>query len=308
MLNIVNLSKSFAGHLAVDHISFAVNQGEIFGFLGPNGAGKSTTINLICSLLKPDSGQIFVDGVDIVNASPAWRKQLGVVPQEVALYEEISASDNLRFWGKLYGLRGRALESRVDALLDITGLRERARDRIKTYSGGMKRRLNLGIGMIHQPILLLLDDPTVGIDPQGRHSLLELVRQAAREGTTILYTTHYLDEAETLCDRLAIIDHGRLLATGTKTEISQIVGENRYVKVTGQFTSEAAQALPQRLSQIALVSSQPGEVVYSLPLQLGTGQLIEKMLASDFSIDNLSIKEPSLDSAFIKLTGRELRD
>ncbi len=308
MLDLIDVSKSFGQHVAVDHVSFSVHKGEIFGFLGPNGAGKTTTINMICSLLKPDSGQIRVDGVDVVNSSPRWREQLGVVPQDVAVYEELSALENLHFWGRLYRLAKPALHMRVDELLEATGLKERARDRVKTYSGGMKRRLNLAIGMIHRPKLLLLDEPTVGIDPQGRHSMLDMVRAIAGSGTTILYTTHYLDEADLLCDRLAIIDRGRLLAMGTRDEISQIVGENRLVKVSGRFSAEMAQALPQTLTQVSLLSLQLSEVVYSLPLQTGTGVLIEKLLENGFVIDNLAIKEPSLDSAFLKLTGRELRD
>lgn len=308
LLEIIQLTKSFGSYQAVDHISFSVRQGEIFGFLGPNGAGKTTTINMICSLLKPDSGQIRINGVDVVNSSPSWRKQLGVVPQETALYDELSASENLKFWGKLYGLSGKALQDRVDAMLHITGLTDRSKERIKSFSGGMKRRLNLAVGMIHQPALLLLDEPTVGIDPQGRHSMLEMVREQARSGATILYTTHYLDEAELLCDRLAIIDHGRILACGAKTEINQIVGENRLVRVTGGFTADATLALVQQMGNISILSQQPEEVVFSLPMQMGTGILIEKMLAHGFRIDNLSIKEPSLDSVFLKLTGRELRD
>jgi len=308
MLKVENLTKSFNGKLAVDHISFEVKKGEIFGFLGPNGAGKSTTINMICSLLKPDSGLIYIDGIETSFTKPQLRKKLGVVPQDVALYEEISAWENLRFWGELYGLKGTKLKNRIKELLSFFGLLDREKDKVKNYSGGMRRRLNLAAGIIHQPELLLLDEPTVGIDPQARHHILESVKKIARDGTTILYTTHYMDEAEDLCDRLAIIDHGRILASGSQESITKIVGENRLLKVSGQFTPENAERLPGEIKELTLISLQENEVVYSLPMKYGTGEFIEKLHKAGFTIENLSIKEPSLDSVFIKLTGRELRD
>lgn len=308
MLQIENLSKKFNDLLAVDHISFHVNPGEIFGFLGPNGAGKTTTINCICGLLKPDTGSIRIDNEEITSSGTKIRKKLGVVPQEVALYEELNAIENMHFWGGLYGMKGKQLKERIDTLIDLAGLKDRAKDRVKTYSSGMKRRLNMAAGLIHQPKLLLLDEPTVGIDPQARHQMLETVRGIARDGTTILYTTHYLDEAEALCDRLAIIDHGRILASGTQEEIKQIVGENRLLKVTGSFQKELAEKLPSQIKDLSLLSIQENEVVYSLPVQYTTGEFLEKCMSSGFEIDHLAIKEPSLDSVFIKLTGRELRD
>ena len=308
MLEIKELSKSFNGLNAVDSISFIVNKSEIFGFLGPNGAGKSTTINLICSLLKPDSGSIFLEGTRITSANPSIRKHLGVVPQDIALYQDLNAIENLKFWGGLYGLKGAELKNRVDELLALMDLTDRSKDKIKNYSGGMKRRLNLACGIIHRPKLLLLDEPTVGIDPQGRHKLLEVIKDFAKLGMTIFYTTHYLDEAEALCDRLAIIDFGKILAIGTQEEIKQIVGENRYLKVTGSFDKKDAETLVKEINELELISQQDQEIVYSLPVKYGTGEFLEKMIAKGFHIENFSIKEPSLDSAFIKLTGRELRD
>jgi len=308
MLQVENLTKSFNGKLAVDHISFEVKRGEVFGFLGPNGAGKSTTINMICSLLKPDSGSIRINGVELNPDEPAMRQNLGVVPQDIALYQEISAVQNLTFWGQLYGLKGAILKERIDAMLNLCGLKDRAKDKVKNYSGGMKRRLNMAAGMLHNPDLLLLDEPTVGIDPQARHNILDVVKQIARKGTTVLYTTHYMEEAEELCDRLAIIDYGRILASGTKENITKIVGENRVLKINGIFTAEAAERLPKEIPNLAHISMREKEVVYSLPAHFGTGQFLEQLGKSGFIIENLSIKEPSLDSVFIKLTGRELRD
>jgi len=308
MLSVKNLSKSYRELKAVDNISFEVAKGEIFGFLGPNGAGKTTTINMICGLLKPDEGNVIIDGRDIISAGPRLRNKIGVVPQEVALYEELNAIENLKFWGKLYGIKGAELKNRIDELLRLCDLNERLKDPVKKYSGGMKRRLNLAAGLIHKPGLLLLDEPTVGIDPQGRHMMLDMIRQFAKKGTTILYTTHYMDEAEALCDRLAIIDHGRLLAMGTQDEIKQIVGENRLLKVTGSFHKKTAEALQTKIKELSLISIAENEVLYSLPVKYGTGQFLEKLMKSGFNIDNLAVKEPSLDSVFIKLTGRELRD
>lgn len=308
MLQVDNLTKSFNGKIAVDHISFEVNRGEIFGFLGPNGAGKSTTINMICSLLKPDSGSIRIDGIELDPDKPAFRKSLGVVPQDIALYQEINAVQNLSFWGELYGLKRAVLKDRIDAVLTLFGLKDRAKEKVKNYSGGMKRRLNMAAGMLHTPELLLLDEPTVGIDPQARHNILDVVKQIANEGTTVLYTTHYMEEAEELCNRLAIIDYGRILASGTRESITKIVGENRLLKINGVFTAAAAEHLPIEIPNLTLISLRENEVVYSLPAQFGAGQFLEQLGKSGFSIENLSIKEPSLDSVFIKLTGRELRD
>lgn len=308
MLKISDLTKRYKELVAVDRVSFEVNPGEIFGFLGPNGAGKTTTINCICGLLTPDSGSVEIDGQDIFSAPGQVKAKLGVVPQEIALYEEFNAVENLQFWGGLYGMKSKALKSRIQALLELTGLTDRAKAPVKTYSGGMKRRLNMAAGLIHEPKLLLLDEPTVGIDPQTRHQMLDTIRQIADSGTTILYTTHYMDEAENLCDRLAIIDHGRILAKGTQQEIQQIVGENRLLKVNGQFDKSVAETLPQKIKDLALINIQETEVLYSLPVKETTGAFLETLVKSGFEIDNLSIKEPSLDSVFIKLTGRELRD
>ena len=308
MLKINNLAKSYGQLQAVDHISFEVKEGEIFGLLGPNGAGKTTTINMICALAKPDSGSIELDGQDIHQAGDAVRNDLGVVPQEVALYEDLNAIENLKFWGSLYKLKKKNLQPRIEQLLSVAGLSERAKDRVKTYSGGMKRRLNMAVGMIHKPKLLLLDEPTVGIDPQARHNMLDTVKDIAREGTTILYTTHYMDEAEMLCDRLAIMDHGRILAMGSQDEVKQIVGENRLLRVMGKFDKKVAEDLPNKLKDLSMISISDEEVVYSMPVKQGTGVFLETLIKSGFEIDNLSINEPSLDSVFIKLTGRELRD
>ncbi len=215
MIQIDRLRKCYGDLVAVDDVSFEVRDGEIFGLLGPNGAGKTTTINMICGVLRPDSGRVLVDDRDIWLHPKAVKQNLGVVPQEIAVYEDLTARDNLSFWGSLYGLTGSELGNRIDESLSRVGLAERGGDKVKTFSGGMKRRLNLCMGLLHRPKFLLLDEPTVGIDPQARLNILDVIGEVAAAGTTVLYTTHYMDEAEQLCDRIAIIDHGKILALGT---------------------------------------------------------------------------------------------
>jgi ABC-2 type transport system ATP-binding protein len=230
------------------------------------------------------------------------------VPQEIALYEELNALENLRFWGQLYGLKGKDLHNRITDLLELSGLTDRVKDPVKTYSGGMKRRLNMMAGIIHKPVLLLLDEPTVGIDPQARRNILDSVKEIAAGGTTILYTTHYMDEAEDLCDRLAIIDQGRILAMGSESEIKKTVGENSIIRVSGKIKSEVVDDLVKSNPDLQVESMKEGEVLFSIPSRGGTGSVIESIIQSEISVENMQIKEPSLDSVFIKLTGKELRD
>jgi len=215
------LRKTFGEREVVKGVSFRINAGEIFGLLGPNGAGKSTTINMLATYLVPTSGTATIAGVSIADVAPA-KKLIGLVPQEIALYDEMSAERNMRFFGEIYGVSGSALTERIDELLGGVGLLDRKRDRVETFSGGMKRRLNLAVGLIHQPLLLMLDEPTVGVDPQTREAIFELVEQLAQSGTAILYTTHYMEEAERLCDRIAIIDEGEIIAKGTLDQLLEL--------------------------------------------------------------------------------------
>jgi ABC-2 type transport system ATP-binding protein len=219
VLTVENLVKQYGELIAVGDVSFEAGEGTVFGLLGPNGAGKSTTINCISGLLQPTSGCITVVGFDVQKEPKSAKKSLGVVPQELALYEDLPAIDNLRYWGRAYGLRGNSLESRVKEVLVTIGLGDRAKDLPKNFSGGMKRRLNFGCGIVHRPPVMLLDEPTVGVDPQSRERLFELVETERANGTCIVYTTHYMEEAERLCDAVAIIDHGNLIAQGSVAEL-----------------------------------------------------------------------------------------
>ncbi len=225
MIDVQHLRKVYGQSTAVDDISFRVEPGEIFGLLGPNGAGKTTTISCLCGLLSPTSGSIRIAGVDILTGGVEARRELGVVPQELAVYLEISATENLEYWGGLQGLSRAELKRRVPEMLSRVGLADRAKEPVKRYSGGMLRRLNLACGLIHDPKVLLLDEPTVGIDPQSRVHVLEIIRERAAQGTAVLYTTHYMNEAEELCKRLAILDHGKIVTQGTLEELLTAAGE-----------------------------------------------------------------------------------
>ena len=309
MIQVEHLRKNFGELTAVDGVSFEVRDGEIFGLLGPNGAGKTTTINMISGVLRPDGGRIVVDDTDIWLEPKKVKRSLGVVPQEIAVYEDLTARDNLNFWGSLYGLKGRELRRRVDEALSRVGLAERAKDKVKGFSGGMKRRLNLCMGLLHRPKFLLLDEPTVGIDPQARLAILEVIREAAAAGSTVLYTTHYMDEAQELCDRIAIIDHGRVLTIGTLEELTRLAGEGEMLRLTGSFDDETARDRLEGLEGLQLHSVEDGRAVLSVAAGgPGLTAVLPRLLATDLGVDYVSIQQPSLQSVFIRLTGRELRD
>jgi len=314
VLVVENLVKQYGDFLAADNISFFAEQGQVFGLLGPNGAGKSTTINCISGLIKPTSGRLSVAGHDTERDARKARKSLGVVPQELALYEDLPAIENLRFWGKAYGLRGRDLEERVDEVLGTIGLLDRAKDLPKTFSGGMKRRLNFGCGIVHRPQMLLLDEPTVGVDPQSRERLFEMVETERENGACVLYTTHYMEEAERLCDSLAIMDHGKLIAQGTVAELRAQLGARDVLQLSGNFPIEASKAgieslIEQGLSDLSILTLE--EKTLSLTLSSGSLHLpaIFKVLTeAGGSVAETSLRSPNLETLFLLLTGKELRE
>jgi ABC-2 type transport system ATP-binding protein len=304
-----NLVKKYGDLRAVDGISFEVKKGELYGLLGPNGAGKTTTMSMLSGLLKPDEGTVLFDGIDLAAEPIRVKAQIGVVPQETALYETLSARENLRFWAGLYGLSGKELDAAVDRTLDRVGLATRAKEPVKGFSGGMKRRLNLALGLVHGPRAILMDEPTVGIDPQARANILEAVRAIAASGTTVVYTTHYLEEAESLCDRVAIIDHGKILAEGTVDELKRRVSDRELLTVSGAFDAERARERLGALPGASILASAPGKVVLSVA---GRGraavEALTAVLGSGLEIDGVEVRPPSLNSVFLELTGRELRD
>jgi ABC-2 type transport system ATP-binding protein len=307
MLEVDTLRKVFGELVAVDGVSFACAPGRILGLLGPNGAGKSTTIGCISGLLRPTGGTVRIAGHDVVGAPVAAKRLLGVVPQELALYEDLDARTNLRFFGSTYGLSGRALHERADAVLARIGLADRGAEPVKNWSGGMKRRLNFGCGLVHGPKLLLLDEPTAGVDPQSRARLLELVRELAREGTAVVYTTHYMEEAESLCDQIAIVDHGRLLAIGTLAELRQRLGGRELVRLSGRFDPAAVRA-SLATAEVEIVQCD-GDVV-ALAARGASARLADLLLRvqqSGAELRDTVVKQPNLETLFLELTGRELR-
>ncbi|MFB3785335.1 MAG: ABC transporter ATP-binding protein [bacterium] len=308
MIQVENLQKSYGNLRAVDGISFEVPEGELFGFLGPNGAGKTTTISMISGLLKPDAGSIRIGDIDVWHTPKAAKRILGLVPQDVSLYEELTGWENLQFWGSLYDLPRAELKANIGEWLERVGLSDRARDPVAKYSGGMKRRLNLAVGLVHNPKVVLLDEPTVGIDPQARNAIMEIIREIARSGVTILFTTHHLEEAESLCQRIAIMDHGQILVTGSVAELAKVVGDGDIVTVRGPFTSVQLKTVFEN-DALRFLSLADGEAVISVPsVGSGLALITQRLSEAGIEIANLTIQKPTLESVFLKLTGRELRD
>ncbi len=308
MIEVDQLRKQYGDVAAVKDVSFTARQGEIFGLLGPNGAGKTTTIGCISSLLTPTSGHVRVLGHDVVADGIAARRSIGVVPQDIALYDDLSALENLSYWGGAQGLRGAELRSRINDVLELTGLLDRSKEPVKQFSGGMKRRLNFACGIVHRPKVLLLDEPTVGVDPQSRVRLLELVRAQAQGGACVLYTTHYMEEAESLCDRLAIIDHGKIIAQGTLTELRAMLAERDLLRLTGTFRPEAVREAFAHLEGVEVIQIDETQVSLSVVDASHRLPLIFSAINSSGEVKGTTLTQPSLESLFIKLTGKELRE
>ena len=310
MIEINSLRKQYGDFLAVDGVSFTAHPGQVFGLLGPNGAGKSTVISCTCGLLSPTAGSVRLLGHDLATEGPQAKRQLGVVPQDLAIYLELSATENLSYWGAAYGLRGRELKDRVAEVLSYVGLLDRASEPTKRYSGGMKRRLNFGCGIVHRPKILLLDEPTVAIDPQSRERLLDLVRKQAEEGTTVLYTSHYMEEAEQLCHELAIMDHGKIIAEGTVDELRAMLGERDILLFHGIFQPDRIrQVLGPRLDNAEILKAEADTL--QIAMQAATQKLPDVFgLLNEAGADvkETVLRQPNLESLFIKLTGKDLRE
>ena len=315
IVEVQNLHKQYdppKGVKAVKGVSFEIQQGEIFSLLGPNGAGKTTLLSILSGLLTPTSGEALINKHSIIKEPKQVKQVLGLVPQEIALYNTLSARENLVFWGKMYGLAGQHLEERVAAALEIAGLVDRASDKLNTFSGGMRRRINVAIGLLHEPQVLYLDEPTVGIDPQSRRRILDTVKELNAGGMTILYTTHYMEEAEELSHRIGIMDHGELIAMGTLEELNKSVGQYDTIRLDLDAAYESNGSLVEILSQIPNVDRVFGEEnVLVLQTQDASEILpliIKKVAESGTDVKQMSIQEPNLEAVFLNLTGRALRD
>jgi len=308
LLKIDGLKKRFGEIVAVDDVSFEVKPGEFYGLLGPNGAGKTTTISLTCGLLRPDAGEVIVDGRNFWTEPKESRRLMGVVPQDLALYEELSGRENLEFWGKIAGLSAADARSRATELLESLSLADRAKDAVSKYSGGMKRRINLGCALMHRPKLLLLDEPTVGIDPQARENILNFIRVLVSEGVGILYTTHYLEEAESLCDRIGIIDHGKILAEGTLDELRNEIGHDQLFVIEGDFSEVDASQWPGFAEAFRVIQKTETQMVVAAAEARDPAECLKQLLSLPVQLENVTLKRPSLNDAFLTLTGRDLRE
>jgi ABC-2 type transport system ATP-binding protein len=309
VLQCIGLRKRFGDRQAVDGVGFSIAPGETYGLLGPNGAGKTTTISMVCGILRRDEGEVFIGGRPFDPSATALKAEIGYVPQDLAIYPDLSAQENLRFFGRLYGLGGSDLNTRVEEVLAIVDLADRARERTSQYSGGMKRRLNIAIGLLHRPSLLILDEPTVGVDPQSRNAILSSVEALSAAGMGILYTTHYMEEAERLCDRVGIVDEGRIIAEGTRRELVALIGELDRVRLVASGDLAAAAVVARAIAGVREASNRDGEI--DLLVEEARSllpRLLETITGKGVTIRSVEVIEPDLESVFLHLTGKALRD
>ncbi len=308
-IEVKNLKKSFGDFQAVQDANFTAVSGEVLSLLGPNGAGKSTTISMLSGLLNPTAGDASIMGHSVMKEPAAAKKSLGVVPQDIALYPDLSARENLVFWGKMYGLRGADLKQRVDEVLEIIGLADRQKDQVGKFSGGMKRRVNIGAALLHKPEVVIMDEPTVGIDPQSRRHILDNVKELNQQGMTVLYTTHYMEEAAELSHHIAIMDKGKVIAYGTHDELIKMVGEQTRIDLT--LNAEAAKILSawQKVDGVSKIDSLDGKVTALVDdSNRVLPHLFETASRENVRITSVDIQEPNLETVFLHLTGRALRD
>ncbi|MDF2547478.1 MAG: yfiL1 [Anaerosolibacter sp.] len=309
MVEINNLTKKYGSLTAVDDISLKIETEDLYGLLGPNGAGKSTTISTISTFIQPTSGDILVGGHSILTKASAIRKLIGLVPQDVALYPTLTARENLSFFGKLYGLRGKDLSKKADEILETVGLRDRGNEKIDTYSGGMKRRINIGVGLMNDPKLLILDEPTVGIDPQSRNHILETVKNLNQRGMTVIYTSHYMEEVEFLCKHIGIMDQGKLIAQGSKEEVCALAGNEETLTIhISQLSAQHLQQLQTILPEYTMHYGDGILTVLGKKIHSVLGDILTILNTEKSKITSLDVQEPNLESVFLHLTGRALRD
>jgi ABC-2 type transport system ATP-binding protein len=307
MIKVQNLNKSFGDFKAINNIDLSVKKSEIFGLLGPNGAGKSTLINILSTVLKADSGEIYINGIDL-SINPDSNKQIiGIVPQEISLYDNFSAYDNLLFFGKLYGIDKKIVKKRIDEILILIGLENRKNDLIKNYSGGMKRRINIAAALLHQPEILLMDEPTVGVDPQSRNQIFDIVEALNKKGMTIIYTTHYMEEVERLCDTIAIMDNGKIIAQGTLEELQNTSKTKELLKLN--FRGLTNQQFENFKKQFDVeVIKEDNELSIKCTIEKELNNILSYAVKNDLNIIDIDRKKATLETIFLELTGKKLRD
>jgi ABC-2 type transport system ATP-binding protein len=309
LVEIQGVKKHFGEIYAVDGIDMHVKKGEILGLLGPNGAGKSTTISMIATLLEPTNGTILFMGESIQTNPKPIQEVLGFVPQEIALYPTLTGKENLQFWGRVYRLRGGKLKERISEISQVIGLEERLKDRVDTYSGGMKRRLNIGVALLHKPAFIIMDEPTVGIDPQSRSFILDTVRELRDQGSTVLYTTHYIEEVESLCDRIYIMDHGKIIAEGTKESLTEMIDASEVIRLSVETVDPMLITTLQELKFVEKAVVEANSIFLTVKENGNHYQSIMNALKeSGTELKGMDIQKPSLETVFLHLTGRGLRD
>ena len=310
MIEIKDVTKSYGRQKVLQNVSFEIMEGELFGLLGPNGAGKSTLIDILTGIQSMDSGEIFINGKSIKTDKVEIRKQLGLVPQDIALLEELNAVDNLEYFGGLYGLAGAELKNQIEKLLEVAGLTDKKKEKVKNYSGGMKRRLNIAVAMLHNPSILILDEPTVGVDAQSRQHIFDYIQSLAEQGTTILYTSHYMEEIETLCKRVFILDLGEEVAYGTKEEVKKLVGHTQTVALKlDRVPAGFDEVLKNSENGIQFVTVDGQDVELTIDQTIfSMMKLIEQVEQAQLVIKSVNVKETTLEEAFLQLTGKTLRD
>ncbi|WP_055666243.1 ABC transporter ATP-binding protein [Desnuesiella massiliensis] len=309
LITIKDLVKRYGSYLALDNLSFDINEGEVFGLLGPNGAGKSTTIKILMGLLKYNSGEIYVNGIEVRKDPQETKKLLGLVPQDIAIYEGLSAKENVEFFGSLYGLGRKELKQKTEEALGFVGLKDKAKDKPKSFSGGMKRRLNIACAIVHQPKIIIMDEPTVGIDPQSRNHILESVRELNRRGSTIIYTSHYMEEVDAVCERVGIIDHGKLIAYGDKNQVKKLHKTDEIISIEATDIRYNPIEELKKINGVKSISLKQNTIeISSVNAQAILQDALFVLSKGGIKVRNIGMREPDLESVFLSLTGRSLRD
>lgn len=309
LLQTKDIFKRFGNFTAVDGVNLSLEKGQVIGLLGPNGAGKSTTISMISTLVKPTSGDIFYNGESILKNAKAIQRKMGIVPQNIALYKDLSGIENLKYWGSVYGLRGMGLKKRIEEVSEIIGIDDRLKDPVKNYSGGMQRRLNIGAALLHQPELLIMDEPTVGIDPQSRNHILSTVKHLNEQGMTIIYTSHYMEEVEYLCREIYIMDEGKVIAKGNQESLTNLVADHQTLKVSFETLEKETVEILKKHPQVQAVTA--GDLHLELRVDVGgavISDLLQQMATLKMTVSAFEVKKPNLETVFLKLTGKALRD